>query len=107
MRPRLYFRPNVTLEHLTSDTLNGLSKAASIFFKYNQPFAVTCTSIGGSTTGPLHNHQQSFGVEIPESAVVLILKECRLELGEDWKIENKKTYWKFEFSLKPSEGTPL
>ena len=107
MRPALYLRPGVTLKHLTPDTCQGFDTAAGIFFKYQQPFAVTCTSTRNPMTGPLCPDQQVFGVEIPESAAVLILKECHLELGEDWCITAKKTYWKFEHNPKPLEGTPL
>jgi len=107
MQPRLYLRPTVTLNHLTPDTLNGLSSAASIFYKYNQPFAVTCTSGASPKTGPLCPDEHIFGVEIPESAATLIFQECLIELGHGWKIEKKKTYWKFEFGPKPLKGTPL
>lgn len=107
MKPRLYFRPNVTLDHLTLDTRNGLSRAASIFYKYNQPFAVTCTSGGLEGTGSPRCDGHAFGVERPESATTLIYKECQVELGSDWRIETKNTYWRFEFNPKPLEGTPL
>ena len=107
MQPRLYLRPNVRIQDLTPDTLKGLSKASKIFYKYNQPFAVTCTSTKNPMTGLEPPNHRIFGVEQPESAAILILKECRLKLGEDWKIENKKTYWRFEYNPKPLEGTPL
>ena len=104
MQPRLYFRPNVTLEHLTTGTRNGLDKASSIFYKYNQPFAVTCTSTENPMTGLEPPNHRIFGVEIPESGAVLILKECRLKLGYHWRIEKKTTYWRFEYNPKPLEG---
>ena len=107
MQPRLYLRPKVTLEHLTPDTLNGLSRAASIFYKYQQPFAVTCTSEGRLKSGLLSPDEQVFGVEKPECSATLILQECRIELGQDWKIEKKATYWRFEFDPKQLQGTPL
>jgi len=107
MQPRLYFRPGVRIQDLTPDTLAGFGKAQAIFFKYSQPFAVTCTSTRNPMTGPLRQDQQVFGVEEPETAAILILKECRLELGEDWSITTKTTYWKFEYNPKPLEGTPL
>ena len=100
MRPVLYLRPGVRLQDLTPDTCQGLDKAQAIFRKYQQPFAVTCTSTRNPMTGPLRQDQQVFGVEIPESAAILILKECHLELGEDWCITAKKTYWKFEYDPK-------
>ena len=107
MQPRLYLRPGVTLKHLTPDTLNGFGKAQAIFFKYNQPFAVTCTSGGSNDTGPLCPDQRIFGVEKPESATPLIHQECLVTLGHGWKIEKKRTYWRFEFNPEPLEGTPL
>jgi len=107
MQPRLYLRPKVTLEHLTPDTLNGLSRAASIFYKYQQPFAVTCTSSNDNNAGINKPRDRIFGVERPESAATLIFQECSIELGQDWKIANKKTYWRFEFHPKQLEGTPL
>jgi len=107
MHPRLYLRPGVRIQHLTPDTLAGFGTAQAIFFKYSQPFAVTCTSAGPNDTGPLCPDHHIFGVEKPDSAATLIFQECLIQLGEDWKIQNKKTYWKFEFAPKPLEGKPL
>jgi len=107
MQARLYLRPGVTIKHLTPDTLDGFGKAQAIFYKYNQPFAVTCTSTRNPMTGSLCPDEQLFGVEKPDSAATLIFQECCLQLGEDWKIQNKNTYWKFEFDPKPLEGKPL
>ena len=98
MRPRLYIRPDVRLQDLTPDTLDGFGKASHIFYKYNQPFVVACTSTKNPMTGLDPPNHRSFGVEKPDSAATLILKECRLQLGEGWKIENKKTYWRFDFN---------
>ena len=107
MQPRLYFRPGVRIQNLTPDTLAGFGTAQAIFYKYNQPFAVTCTSPKNPNDRIWGNDDQVFGVEKPESAATLIFQECLLQLGEDWKIANKKTYWRFEFSPKPLEGKPL
>jgi len=107
MQPRLYLRPGVRIQSLTPDTLAGFGAAQAIFFKYSQPFAVTCTSAGPNNTGRLRNIHQIFGVEKPDSAATLIFQECLTRLGEDWKIQNKKTYWRFEFCPQPLEGKPL
>jgi len=107
MQPRLYLRPGVTIKHLSPGALDGFGKAQAIFFKYSQPFAVTCTSGGSNNTGPLCPDHHIFGVEKPESAATLIFQECLFQLGEGWKIENKKTYWRFDFNPEPLEGTPL
>jgi len=107
MQPRLYLRPGVRIQNLTPDTLAGFGTAQAIFFKYSQPFAVTCTSGGSNNTGSLHPDQRIFGVEKPDSAATLIFQECLTQLGEDWKVQNKKTYWRFEFCPYPLEGKPL
>ena len=106
MRPALYFRTGVSAKYLTPDTRHGFGIAAGIFFKYNQPFAVTCTSSNDHPHGIDIPEQTVFGVEKPDSAAPLIFQECRLQLGEDWKIEKKTTYWKFEHSPKKLEGKP-
>jgi len=107
MQARLYFRPGVTIKHLTPSTLDGFGKAQAIFYRYNQPFAVTCTNPGNSSNLWETASDQVFGVERPDSAATLIFQECCLQLGENWKIQNKNTYWKFEFDPKPLEGKPL
>ena len=107
MQPRLYLRPGVRIQNLTPDTLAGFGAAQAIFYKYNQPFAVTCTNPGNSSNLWETASDQVFGVEKPDSAATLIFQECLLQLGEDWKIANKKTYWRFEFCPKPLEGKPL
>ena len=107
MRPLLYLRPGVTLKHLTPETCQGLDKAQAIFCKYNQPFAVTCTSGASPKTGPLCPDEYVFGVEIPDSAKPLIHQELLVALGGDWLIERNKTYWRFEHIPKPLKGAPL
>jgi len=107
MQARLYLRPGVRIQSLTPDTLAGFGTAQKIFYKFNQPFAVTCTTTRNPMTGLEPPNHRIFGVEKPDSAATLIFQECLVTLGRGWKIEKKKTYWRFEFNPKPLEGRPL
>ena len=97
MKERLYLRPGVTLKHLTRETRRGFETVAFIFFKYQEPFCVTCTRHGAHRPGSLHPADQAFDSEKPDKSRKVIFDECKKALGDAWDVVNELNHWHFEY----------